>query len=366
VEESGFANPVGADIFQHWINCWNLDCWLQHFRKTFVTSTVLKIGPYSLQNRLVAAPMAGVTDRPFRQLCRRLGAGLAVSEMLTSDVRLWNTRKSRLRMDHRGEPGPVTVQIAGADPEQLATAARLNVEYGADIIDINMGCPAKKVCNVMAGSALLENEDLVGRILDRVVAAVEVPVTLKIRTGPTPETRNAERIARLAEDAGIQALTIHGRCRSQKYQGEAEHQTTARIKQQISIPVIANGDIDTPLKAEQVLRETAADGLMIGRGAQGNPWIFQQIEHYLQTGTELPGPGRSETRQVMFEHLQALHEFYGENQGLRVARKHLGWYLKLQPGGGPLRRQLMRIEKASEQFQLLADWFSKTTLAQVA
>jgi len=331
-----------------------------------MTNNSLTIGPYQLANRLVAAPMAGVTDRPFRQLCRRLGAGLAVSEMLIADTRLWNTRKSRLRMDHRGEPGPVTVQIAGADPAQLAQAARLNVERGAAIIDINMGCPAKKVCNVMAGSALLEDEPLVARILDAVVAAVEVPVTLKIRTGPTTENRNALKIARLAEQAGVQALTVHGRSRVQKYQGQAEYDTITEIKQQLSIPVIANGDIDSPQKARLVLDKTGADGLMIGRAAQGNPWIFAQIEHFLNCGSLLAPPPATERQQVMIEHLHALYQFYGEQQGLRLARKHLGWYLRAQANGEQLRRQFVRVESPRQQIDLVIGWFTQPSLARVA
>jgi tRNA-dihydrouridine synthase B len=310
--------------------------------------------------------MAGVTDRPFRQLCRRLGAGLAVSEMLIADTRLWHTRKSRLRMDHIGEPGPIAVQIAGAEPAQLAEAARLNVARGAAIIDINMGCPAKKVCNVMAGSALLENEKLVGRILDAVVAAVEVPVTLKIRTGATPASRNALCIARMAESAGIQAMTIHGRSRIEKYQGEAEYDTIAQIKQRVAIPIIANGDINSPTKASRVLRKTGADGLMIARAAQGNPWIFQQINHYLEHGTLLDPPTRAARQSVMFDHLQALYGFYGEYQGLRIARKHIGWYLQTQSGGEQIRRRLVRVETARQQIDLLAAWFENTPLPRVA
>jgi tRNA-dihydrouridine synthase B len=310
--------------------------------------------------------MAGVTDRPFRQLCRSLGAGLAVSEMLIADTRLWHTRKSRLRMDHRNEPGPISVQIAGADPLQLAEAARLNVDRGAAIIDINMGCPAKKVCNVMAGSALLENEALVGRILDAVVAAVEVPVTLKIRTGATPVRRNAVCIARMAESAGIQALAVHGRSRAEKYQGEAEYDTIAEVKSQVDIPIIANGDIDSPEKAAYVLQKTGADGLMIARAAQGNPWVFQQIDHYLRHGTALSPPSNTERQSVMFDHLQALYDFYGEHQGLRIARKHIGWYLKTQFGGEQIRRQLVRVETARQQIDLLAAWFADVPQSKAA
>ncbi|WP_306169070.1 tRNA dihydrouridine synthase DusB [Halomonas sp. MMSF_3323] len=285
------------------------------------------IGPHQLAGPVILAPMAGVTDRPFRALCRRLGAGLVVGEMVTSDPSLWHTRKSRLRMDHRGEPGPRAVQIAGGDAEMLATAARLNAEQGAEIIDINMGCPAKKVCNKAAGSALLRDEALVAEILDTVVAAVDVPVTLKIRTGWCAESNNAVRIARLAEDAGIQALAVHGRHRQQRYQGEAEYETIAEVASRVSIPVFANGDITSPEKARRVLDYTGADAVMVGRGAQGNPWIFREISHYLRHGEILPAPSDAERRDVLGSHLDALHAFYGDHMGVRIARKHLGWYL---------------------------------------
>lgn len=285
------------------------------------------IGRHRLPNRVILAPMAGVTDRPFRQLCRRLGAGLVVGEMVTSDPSLWHTRKSRLRMDHRGEPGPRAVQIAGGDARMLAEAARLNADHGAEIIDINMGCPAKKVCNKAAGSALLRDERLVGEILETVVAAVDVPVTLKIRTGWCESSRNGERIARLAEDAGIQALAVHGRTREQRYTGSAEYETIAAIKACVSIPVFANGDIDCAQKAARVLDYTGADAVMIGRAAQGNPWIFREIDHYLRYGRLLATPSAQERHDVMLTHLRTLHEFYGEHMGVRIARKHLGWYL---------------------------------------
>lgn len=294
---------------------------------TLMTTSPPAIGPYQLPNPVMLAPMAGVTDRPFRQLCRRLGAGWVVGEMVTADPSLWHTRKSQLRMDHEGEPDPRVVQIAGGDAEMLAQAARLNVELGAQIIDINMGCPAKKVCNKAAGSALLRDEALVADILDAVVNAVDIPVTLKIRTGWCASSNNARRIAQLAESAGIQALAIHGRHREQRYTGEAEYDTIADIKSRISIPVIANGDITTPEKAEYVLRHTGADAVMVGRGAQGNPWIFQQITHYLAHGERLALPSLEERGQVLREHLQALHAFYGETMGVRIARKHVGWYL---------------------------------------
>ncbi len=273
------------------------------------------------------APMAGVTDRPFRRLCRRLGAGWVVGEMVTSDPSLWHTRKSQLRMDHEGEPSPRVVQIAGGDAAMLAQAARLNVELGAEVIDINMGCPAKKVCNKAAGSALMRDEALVAEILEAVVGAVAVPVTLKIRTGWCQDSNNALSIARLAEAAGIKALAIHGRHREQRYTGCAEYDTIARVKSHLSIPVIANGDITSPEKAAFVLRHTGADALMVGRGAQGNPWIFEQINHYLAHGEQLKLPSLGERHRVLDEHVQALHGFYGDTMGLRIARKHLGWYL---------------------------------------
>jgi len=289
----------------------------------------MQIGPYFIATPLVLAPMAGVTDRPFRQLCRRLGAGLAVSEMTTSDASLWHTEKSRLRMDHEGEDAPISVQIAGYDPLQMAAAARHNIAHGAQIIDINMGCPAKKVCRVDAGSALLRDEALVARICEAVVAAAAefaVPVTLKIRTGYTRAQRNGVRIARVAEDSGIKALAVHGRTREEHYAGAAEYETIAAIKQAVRIPVIANGDIDSPQKAKDVLRQTGADALMIGRAAQGRPWIFRELAHYLATGEQLAPPSRFEIRRWLLEHLDALYAFYGEGRGVRVARKHIQWY----------------------------------------
>ncbi len=286
----------------------------------------MRIGPYELAAPLALAPMAGVTDRPFRLLCRRLGAAVAASEMVTSDVRLWHTRKSRLRMMHDGEPEPRVVQIAGGEPAMMADAARRNRDLGAQIIDINMGCPAKKVCNRAAGSALLRDEALVGAILDAVVAAVDVPVTLKMRTGWDPEHRNGLRIARIAEDAGIMALAVHGRTRADRYEGSAEYATIREIKASVSIPVFANGDIDSGAKARAVLEETGADGVMIGRAAQGRPWIFREIRHFLGSGCVLPQPDAAELRDIMLTHLEQLYAFYGEPVGLRVARKHLGWY----------------------------------------
>ncbi|RMH85341.1 tRNA dihydrouridine synthase DusB [Pseudomonas sp. AOB-7] len=308
-----------------------------------------RIGPYTLPNRLILAPMAGVTDRPFRQLCRRLGAGLVVSEMVTSDVRLWNSRKSSLRLLHAGDPEPRSVQIAGGDPQMLAEAARKNVELGAQIIDINMGCPAKKVCNKAAGSALLRDEPLVREILAAVVGAVDVPVTLKIRTGWDRANKNGVTVAKIAEDAGIAALAVHGRTRADLYTGEAEYDTIAAIKQAVSIPVFANGDIDSPQKARAVLDATGADALLIGRAAQGRPWIFREIEHYLRTGESLPAPGLLEVERILLEHLDALHAFYGDEMGVRIARKHVGWYLATLPGAREFRAQFNRLDSTDAQ-----------------
>ena len=293
--------------------------------------------------------MAGVTDRPFRQLCRRLGAGLVVSEMVTSDVRLWNSRKSSLRLLHAGDPEPRSVQIAGGDPQMMADAARKNVELGAQIIDINMGCPAKKVCNKAAGSALLRDEPLVREILDAVVGAVDVPVTLKIRTGWDRENKNGITVAKIAEDAGISALAVHGRTRADLYTGDAEYETIAAIKQAVSIPVFANGDIDSPEKAKAVLDATGADALLIGRAAQGRPWIFREIEHYLRTGESLPAPSLLEVERILLEHLAALHAFYGELMGVRIARKHVGWYLATLPGAREFRAQFNRLDSTDAQ-----------------
>jgi len=301
--------------------------------------------------------MAGVTDKPFRLLCKRMGAGLAVSEMTISDPRFWNTRKSLHRMDHAGEPEPVSVQIAGTEPRQLAEAARYNVDQGAQIVDINMGCPAKKVCNAWAGSALMRDEALVGRILEAVVAAVEVPVTLKIRTGWDAAHRNAPAIARIAQDAGIQALTVHGRTRDQHYTGQAEYDTVAEIKAGVAIPVIANGDIDSPQRAARVLRETGADAVMVGRAAQGRPWIFREIAHFLDTGELLAPPGAGEVRDILLDHLRALHAFYGEEQGVRIARKHLGWYAKDRAENAAFRNVVNRAQTAAAQIELTTAYF---------
>jgi len=316
-----------------------------------------RIGPYTLANPLILAPMAGVTDKPFRQLCKRLGAGLAVSEMTTSDPKLWQTQKSLRRMDHVGEPEPVSVQIAGYDPKMLADAARYNVDHGAQIVDINMGCPAKKVCNVYAGSALLQDEPLVGRILDAVVRAVDVPVTLKIRTGWNRENRNGLAVARLAESAGIAALAVHGRTRADLYEGEAEYDTIAAIKAAVSIPVFANGDIDTPEKARDVLAYTKADGVLVGRAAQGAPWIFREIAHFLATGEKLPEPAPREIGTILCDHLERLYAFYGEHQGVRIARKHLGWYAKGRAGGTAFRETVNRATTADEQLSLSRAYF---------
>ena len=317
----------------------------------------MQIGPYKLRNQLVLALMAGVTDRPFRQLCKKLGAGLAVSEMVSCNSALWGSKQTLRRMDHAGEVEPRSIQIAGADPVLMAQAAQFNVERGAQIIDINMGCPAKKVCNVMAGSALLQNEDLVKKILDAVVAAVNVPVTLKIRTGWDPENRNALSVARIAEQAGIQALAIHGRTRVCAYKGEAEYETIRCVKQETGLPVIANGDITSPENAREVLEFTGADGVMIGRAAQGRPWIFREIEHYLSTGQLLPGPGVEEIRTIMIEHLYNLYAFYGEYTGLRMARKHIAWYSKGRPDGAAFRQSVNRVESIDEQLRMTHEFF---------
>ena len=319
----------------------------------------MRIGSFNLPNRVVLAPMAGVTDQPLRRLCRRLGAGLTVSEMVTSDPRLRATRKTLQRIDHCGEPAPRSVQIAGADPAQLADAARFNVAHGADIIDINMGCPAKKVCNAAAGSALLGDEALVARILERVVAAVEVPVTLKIRTGPSPDRRNAVRVARIAESAGIAAIAVHGRTRKCAFRGVVEYDSIRAVKRAISIPVIANGDITSPLQARRVLAFTGADGVMIGRAAQGNPWLPGAVAAYLRSGMYVSPPGIGERAKVLLGHLRALHAFYGEEAGVRVARKHLSWYCRAYPHGEEFWRSVNRVECAKRQLDLTRDFFDR-------
>ena len=317
----------------------------------------MRIGPYSIAPAVVLAPMAGVTDKPFRLLCKRMGAGLAVSEMTTADPRLWNTRKSLRRMDHDGEPEPVSVQIAGYDPGMLAEAARYNADNGAQIVDINMGCPAKKVCNVWSGSALLQDEPLVARILHAVVAAVDIPVTLKIRTDWDRDHRNALTIARIAQDAGIAALAVHGRTRADKYEGDAEYETIAAVKASVSIPVLANGDIVTPAKAREVLAATGADAVMVGRGAQGRPWIFREIAHHLETGGFLPEPTPAEVRDILLGHLEHLYAFYGEVMGVRIARKHLGWYAKDRPENAAFRHVVNRAEDADTQLRLTREYF---------
>ncbi|MGO1000149.1 tRNA dihydrouridine synthase DusB [Lysobacter sp. CA196] len=317
----------------------------------------MRIGPYSLMPRVILAPMAGVTDKPFRVLSKRLGAGLCVSEMTTSDPRFWSTAKSRHRMDHDGEPDPISVQIAGTVPQIMADAARYNVDHGAQIVDINMGCPAKKVCNAWAGSALMRDEALVGRIVEAVVKAVDVPVTLKIRTGWDHDQRNAPNIARIAEDAGIAALAVHGRTRDQQYTGSAEYDTIAAIKAALSIPVIANGDIDSPQKAAYVLAHTGCDAVMVGRAAQGRPWIFREIAHYLAHGEELAPPTLAEVRDLLLGHLEHLHAFYGELSGVRIARKHLGWYAKDRPENAAFRAVVNRADTAELQLRLTCDYF---------
>jgi tRNA-dihydrouridine synthase B len=321
--------------------------------------SAVRIGPYILHNGLILAPMAGVTDQPFRQLCKRLGAGLVVSEMVTSDMSLWNTRKSRMRMIHEGDPEPRSVQIAGGDAQMLADAARANVELGAQIIDINMGCPAKKVCNKAAGSALLKDEALVTEILQAVVAAVDVPVTLKIRTGWDRDNKNGLTVAKIAEQAGITALAVHGRTRADLYTGEAEYDTIAAIKQAVSIPVFANGDIDSPEKARYVLDATGVDGLLVGRAAQGRPWIFREIDHFLRTGEKLPALELIEVERILLEHLAALHVFYGDVMGVRIARKHVGWYLATLPGAREFRAHFNRLEDTEAQCANVQGFFAE-------
>ncbi len=313
---------------------------------------------FQLRNNLFVAPMAGVTDRPFRQLCKRLGAGLAVSEMVTSNSLLYGSAKTRRRADHEGEVEPVAVQIAGADPALMAQAARYNADHGAQIIDINMGCPAKKICNVMAGSALMQNEPLVARILEAVVAAVpDTPVTLKFRTGWNRDNRNAPAIARIAEASGIRAIAIHGRTRADQYQGCAEYDTIALVKSRVRIPVIANGDIDTPQKARFVLDYTGADGVMIGRAAQGRPWLFREIEHFLATGRLLPAPRVEEIHRILRGHLADLYAFYGEETGVRIARKHISWYTKGLDGAAQFRHGMNQLQSIGEQLLVTDEFF---------
>lgn len=317
----------------------------------------MRIGNYQLKNNLIVAPMAGVTDRPFRMLCRSMGAGMAVSEMVASNSLLYGSEKTRRRANHEGEPDPISVQIVGADPKMLAQAARYNVDAGAQIIDINMGCPAKKICNVMAGSALLQDEALVAQILETVVGAVKVPVTLKFRTGWDKANRNALNIARIAESSGIQALAIHGRTRACGYTGDAEYDTIAAVKAAVSLPVIANGDITTPEKAKYVLEHTGADAVMIGRAAQGRPWLFREIGHFLKTGEHLPPPEVGEILQVLERHVHELYEFYGEFTGVRVARKHISWYTKGLAGSAQFRHGMNLLESSAQQLQAVREFF---------
>jgi tRNA-dihydrouridine synthase B len=317
----------------------------------------MRIGPYLLKNNLIVAPMAGVTDRPFRMLCKSMGAGMAVSEMVSSNSLLYGSEKTKRRANHEGEVDPISVQIVGADPKMLARAAQYNVDEGAQIIDINMGCPAKKICNVMAGSALLQDETLVARILEAVVGAVAVPVTLKMRTGWDKQNRNAIRIAQIAEASGIQALAIHGRTRACAYTGDAEYDTITAVKANVNIPVIANGDITTPEKARYVLQQTGADAVMIGRAAQGRPWLFREIEHFIKTGTHLPAPQVDEVHRVLLKHVYELYSFYGEHTGLRVARKHISWYTKGLVGSAHFRHHMNQLESSAEQLMAVSDFF---------
>jgi len=319
----------------------------------------MNIGPHLLKNRLIAAPMAGVTDRPFRSLSRHFGAALAVSEMISSQAHLRSSTKTRRRTDHAGETSPISVQIAGADPQTMANAAKHNADHGAQIIDINMGCPAKKVCNVMAGSALLQHESLVGRILEAVVKAVNIPVTLKIRTGYCPAQRNAIAIARIAEAAGVQALAIHGRTRACMFNGAAEYESIAAVKRAISIPVIANGDISSPEKARQVLACTGADALMIGRASLGRPWIFREISHYLATGQYAPAPMVEEIRATLLDHVQQLYSLYGDVTGVRVARKHIAWYTSELRGAQEFRQHMNRVDCPTAQVEVVNVFFDQ-------
>ena len=319
----------------------------------------MQIGSHILQNNLIVAPMAGVTDRPFRQLCKNMGAGMAVSEMVSSNSLLWGSEKTRRRANHEGEVDPISVQIAGADPAMMAKAARYNAEEGAQIIDINMGCPAKKICNVMAGSALLKDELLVGKILDAVVSAVNIPVTLKIRTGWDMQHKNALVIAHIAENAGIRALAIHGRTRACAYTGYAEYDTIAAVKAAVKIPIIANGDIGTPEKVKQVLEYTGADAVMIGRAAQGRPWIFREISHYLATGRHLPLPEVTEIHRILIQHLYDLYDFYGEYSGIRVARKHISWYTKGLVGSATFRHGMNLLKTTEQQVYAVNEFFNE-------
>jgi tRNA-dihydrouridine synthase B len=317
----------------------------------------MRIGSRTLRNNLFVAPMAGVTDRPFRQLCKKFGAGLAVSEMVASNSLLWGSEKTRRRANHDGEVEPISVQIAGADPVMMADAARFNVEQGAQIVDINMGCPAKKVCNTMAGSALLKDEPLVRHILEAVVKAVDVPVTLKFRTGWDLASKNALKVARIAEESGIQLLSLHGRTRACGFSGKAEYDTISELKKSTRLPVVANGDITTPEEAKHVLEYTGADGIMIGRAAQGRPWIFREIGHYLSTGEKLPPPLVSEIHSVLIAHLHELYSFYGKERGVKVARKHISWYTKGLAGSASFRHRMNQLESCEEQLAAVNEFF---------
>ena len=317
----------------------------------------MQIGPYKLSSPFLLAPMVGITDAPFRKLCRRFGAGMTTSEMTTADISLWNTEKSMRRLDLDMDATPRVVQIAGAEPQQLAIAARLCVERGAQIIDINMGCPAKKVCKRQAGSALLQDPRLVAQILESVVAAVDVPVTLKMRTGWDEKNRNGIEIAKIAQESGIQALAVHGRTRACKFKGHAEYETIAQIKSSVKIPVIANGDITTPEKSLEVLRLSSADGLMIGRGAQGRPWIFRELNHYMKTGKHIAPLEKTEVRDIMLGHLSDLYQFYGDTTGVRVGRKHLTWYCTGLTNAEKFRTQVVRVDSAAEQIRLTREFF---------
>lgn len=318
----------------------------------------MQIGPHVLRNNLFVAPMAGVTDRPFRQLCKRLGAGVAVSEMVASNSLLWGSEKTRRRADHKGEVDPISVQIAGAEPGMMADAARYNVGEGAQIIDINMGCPAKKICNTMAGSALLRDERLVGRILEAVVGAAKVPVTLKFRTGWDGHHRNALRVAKIAEESGVALLSLHGRTRACGFSGEAEYDTIREVKAATRLPVVANGDISSPQKAKRVLEYTRADGVMIGRAAQGRPWIFREVGHFLKTGELLPPPLVSEIRGVLLEHLQDLYSFYDRERGVKIARKHISWYTKGLAGSASFRHHMNQLDTCEEQLDAVNRFFA--------
>ena len=324
----------------------------------------MKIGPHLLESPVIAAPMAGVTDQPFRNLCRKLGAALAVSEMVTSNTKLWKSKKTQFRLNHIGEDAPRAVQIAGTDPLQMAEAAKLNADLGAEIIDINMGCPAKKVCKAAAGSALLRDEPLVASILHTVVTSVDIPVTLKIRTGWSEESKNAIQIAKIAEEHGIQALTIHGRTRNDFFNGVAEYETIAEVKSTIKIPIIANGDIDSPKKAFEVLKFTHADAVMIGRAAQGSPWIFREIAHYLRTKEEMPPPTINERKDILLEHLGELYNFYGEERAVRLARKHVSWYLGDLPGSREFRSVFNALESGKTQVNAIIEFLDQMVYQQ--